>query len=89
MNVGSILAMVSGLWASFLWWQASRFEMPFTSPPTASVSDAPELHILDAQVELNNLIQAYKQSSTLNKRAALWTAISILLAATAPLSPSI
>lgn len=88
MNAISILAMVSGLWASFLWWKASRFELPQTPPTNASISDAPELYIMDAQVELNNLIEAYKQSSAINKKAAFWTAVSVLLAAFAPLWPS-
>ncbi len=53
--------------------------MPPFDPPLASISDAPELHILSYSVQLNANAEAMRQSGALNAGAARWTSVAILL----------
>lgn len=48
---------------------------------TASISDVPELHIIDAKVDIINVRVAMEESCKLNKTAAIWTGIAALLGA--------
>ena len=73
------LATGSGLWASWLWLKASQVEIESSAPEDRSISDVPELHIMNAQTNIWLLDVAMKKSSNLNKKAALWTAISVFL----------
>ncbi|MGA7713917.1 MAG: hypothetical protein WCA81_18640 [Rhizomicrobium sp.] len=61
------LTLALALKAAALWWRASR--SLDLEEPTASITDAPELHVLTAQVELNALMA----SLPINRRAAFWT----------------
>lgn len=65
--------------AAQLWLEASRIEMPPFDPPKASASDAPELHVLSAMVQLNETADAIRQSATLNALAARKTALAAIL----------
>jgi hypothetical protein len=65
--------LAAAIVAAIYWWKASRISIPNSA---ASISDAPELHILGTQV-------AYNESSRLNSRAAIWTGAAAVLSATA------
>ncbi|MBB5053475.1 hypothetical protein HNQ36_003475 [Afipia massiliensis] len=60
--------------AAIYWWKASRVDIPHTA--AASISDVPELYILNTQV-------AFNESSRLNCRAAVWTGLAAVLSAIA------
>jgi hypothetical protein len=69
----AVLGLAAALNAARLWWKASMVPIPST---TVSISDVPELHLLNTQV-------AFNTSSQINSRAAIWTGLSALLSATA------
>jgi hypothetical protein len=77
----SSAAAVSALVASIYWYLSSRPAPQFTESPTASISDNPELHILGAQVDIYSIQAALSEAALLNKKAALWSAVSALLGA--------
>lgn len=79
----SLLAAVVGLYAAWLWWKASKIEMPAYDPPLASISDAPEIHIMDATVRLDEGYRRLAISGELNAKAARWTAVAAALTAIA------
>ena len=69
----AILGLAAALNAARLWWKASRTSISSSAP---SISDVPELHILNARV-------AFNVSSELNSHAAIWTGLSAVLSAAA------
>ena len=69
----ALLGLAAALNAARLWWQASRTPIPAL---TQSISDAPELHLLNTQV-------IYNTSSQINARAAVWTGLAAILSALA------
>lgn len=77
----SLIAAVSGIWAAVRWLQASQMTLPPFDPPIASMSDAPELHILDVSVRQNEAFRVLGQSSDINAQAARWTALAAFLTA--------
>ncbi|HEU5047613.1 MAG TPA: hypothetical protein VFT64_07210 [Rickettsiales bacterium] len=80
-NIVSILAAIFGIWAAWLWLKASRIKIKPSIPTTASISDAHELHTMRNQVDIESIIVASKEVCELNRKAALWTALSIFLTA--------
>lgn len=69
----ALLGLAAALNAARLWWQASRTPIPVVAQ---SISDVPELHVMNTQV-------AFNTSSQINARAAIWTGFSALLSAVA------
>jgi hypothetical protein len=65
--------LVASLTAAWYWLKSSRVEIG-TAPSMPSISDIPEVHILEAQV-------AIIQSSAINAKAARWTAAAAVLGA--------
>ena len=65
--------LIAAVVAVFYWWKASTIEFP---EPAASISDAPELHILGNQV-------AFNESSRLNSIAARWAGVAAVLSGAA------
>lgn len=69
----AVFGLAAALNAARLWWQASRTPIPEL---TQSISDVPELHLMNTQV-------AFNTSSQINARAAIWTGASAILSALA------
>jgi hypothetical protein len=51
--------------------------------PLASISDVPELYTLNAQVDVYAVRDALIEASSLNKKAAIWSAVAALFGAIA------
>jgi len=62
-------ALVTGLIAAFRWWQSSRVEVRATRDRAESEDHVAQLAI----------IRAFAKSADLNKRAARWTALAVIL----------
>lgn len=73
----------SALIAAGYWYRSSRPTPALNEPPAASISDVPELHILNAQADVYEVQAALAEASRLNKKAAIWSAIAALLGAAA------
>lgn len=83
-SVATVLA--SGL-AAWFWFKSSLQDPVIVEETQASISDAQELHTLDAKVGIYYTQAAMKESARLNKIAAIWSGIAAVLgAATAMLS---
>ena len=79
-------ALASGF-AAWFWFKSSLQDPEIVEESQASISDAQELHILDAKVGIYYPQAAMKESARLNKIAAIWSGIAAALgAATAILS---
>lgn len=76
---------ICALVAAAYWYLSSRPTPKLNNPPNASISDAPELHILSAQVDVYAMQEALSEASALNKKAALWSAVAALFGAVAAL----
>lgn len=83
--VCSAATAVCALVAAVYWYLSSRPTPKLNNPPNASISDAPELHILSAQVDVYAVQEALSETSLLNKKAALWSAGAALFGAAAAL----
>jgi hypothetical protein len=75
-----LIAAVTGLVAAFYWYRSSGIEITpawAASPPIAEPAepDAANTQLTSAT------IQAFKSSADLNRKAAMWTAVSVLAAA--------
>jgi len=70
--LGMATAVASGF-AAYYWFLSSKVESEKLEETTASISDAKELHILDAKVGLYNTQAAMNEASRLNKIAATWS----------------
>jgi hypothetical protein len=54
-----------------------------SDPPDASISDVPEHHTLNVQVDVYGVHAALAEASRLNKKAAIWSAVAALFGAAA------
>jgi hypothetical protein len=73
--------LATAIIAAYYWFKSSRIPIPELEEPIASISDAPILHILIAQVHIGSIMSATRESSRLNSAAAIWTGVSALLSA--------
>ncbi len=73
--------LATGVVSAIYWFKSAAIPTPEFEEPIASVSDAPELHIISAVANAGILHAAMNQSAKLNKHAAIWTGISALLGA--------
>jgi hypothetical protein len=78
------IALCSGA-AAYYWLLSSRQNAVAKEPPTASIGDNPEEHILAARVNIDALEAALLESSRLNKIAATWSALAAGFATAAAL----
>jgi hypothetical protein len=67
----AVAGLVTAMFAAFYWWKASRIPIQSTA---ASITDAPELHIMSGHV-------AFHESSRFNSTAAVLTGIAAVLSA--------
>jgi hypothetical protein len=81
--VCSIATAAFALIAAGYWYRSSRPTPALNEPPTASISDVPELHIMNAQADVYEVQAALAEASRLNKKAAVWSAIAALFGAAA------
>lgn len=81
--VCSAATAASALVAAGYWYQSSRPTPAISEPPDASISDVPELHTLNAQVNVYAIQEALVEASRFNKKAAIWSAIAALFGAAA------
>lgn len=81
--VCSAATAVCALVAAAYWYLSSRPTPVLNDPPDASISDVPELHIMNAQADVYGVQAALAEASRLNKRAAVWSAIAALFGAAA------
>jgi len=77
----AVLTFATAIVAAVYWFKSAAVPMPQLEEPIASISDAPEQHIMTAGANSGILVRALTRSSGLNKRAAIWTGISALLGA--------
>jgi len=71
--------------AACYWWLSSRQNAVVEEPPTASIGDNPELHVLTAHGNIDALEAALLESSRLNEIAAKWSALAAGFATVAAL----
>jgi hypothetical protein len=69
--------------AAGYWYLSSRPTPALNDPPDSSISDVPELHIMNAHVDVYGVQAALAEASRLNKKAAVWSAIAALFGAAA------
>jgi hypothetical protein len=81
--VCSATTAACALVAAGYWYLSSRPAPAIGDPPVASISDAPELHIMNAQSDVYAFQAALAETSRLNKKAAVWSAIAALFGAAA------
>jgi hypothetical protein len=81
--VCSVATAVCALIAARYWYLSSRPTPALNDLPDASISDAPELHIMNAQADVYEVQAALAEASRLNKSAAVWSAIAALFGAAA------
>jgi hypothetical protein len=67
----SLAGLASALAAARYWYLASR---EYPSEPVQSISDVPELHILNTKVSMG-------KAGALNAKAAIWTGAAAVLSA--------
>ena len=79
----SAATAICALVAASYWYLSSRPAPALRNPPIASTSDAPELHIMNTQVNIYEVKKALDEVSRLNKKAAIWSAIAALFGAAA------
>jgi hypothetical protein len=77
---GLATAIASGF-AAYYWFLSSKVETEQVDETQASISDAQELHILDAKVGLYYTRLAMDRVSHLNKLAATWSGVAAGLGA--------
>ena len=63
------------------WFKSAAIRTPQFEEPIASVSDAPEQHIINAVANAGILLGVMNEAAKFNKRAAIWTGISAFLGA--------
>jgi len=79
----SIATAACALIAAGYWYRSSRPTPALTEPPAASISDVPQLHIMNAQADVYEVQAALAEASRLNKKAAVWSAVAALFGAAA------
>ncbi len=82
----SLSTAAAALAAAYYWLRSSRPTPDAVEDIAASISDNPELHILDAHVGLENLRQVLMEASRLNKMASIWSGVAAALAAIAAIA---
>jgi hypothetical protein len=78
--------LATGIVSAVYWFRSAAIPTPQFEEPIASVSDAPDQHIINAVANASTLHSAMNESARLNKCAAIWTGISALLAAVTTVS---
>jgi hypothetical protein len=75
----AIVGLLAGLWAARLWWRASRVEIVPTYIEHGRIEP-----VGGSQMDwILGTIKASNNSSRLNARAAIWTAVAIVLSTAA------
>ena len=77
----AIGALATGIVAATYWFRSAAVPLPQFDEPVASISDAPEQHIMNAVVNVGIIQGAMNESAKLNRIAAVWTGVSALLGA--------
>jgi hypothetical protein len=77
----AIAALITGLIAAYYRWKSSNVPVPRFETPVASVEDNPADHTLTNSVNIDSINSAFGESSRLNKLAARWTAVSVVIGA--------
>ena len=72
--IASALTAGCALVAAYFWYRSSLPTPPLPDEIAASYDDAPQLHILGGQVEIQHIRNSMMEASGLNKKAALWSA---------------
>jgi hypothetical protein len=72
----ALATALCSLIAAYYWGLSSRQKAVAKEPPTASIGDNPEEHVLVAHVNIDALEAALLESSKLNKIAAKWSAFA-------------
>lgn len=80
-TASSIATALASGFAALFWFKSSVKDPEIVEETQASISDAQELHILDAKVGIYFTQAAMKESSRLNKIAAIWSGIAAALGA--------
>jgi hypothetical protein len=81
----SIATAICALAAAYFWYLSSRPTPDISATPLASISDVPELHILNAQIDIYAVTDALAEASRLNKKAAICSAAAAVFGAAAAL----
>jgi hypothetical protein len=81
--VCSSATAICALVAAVYWYLSSRPTPTLSKVPEASISDAPELYTMNAQIDVYAVRGALIEASTLNKKAAIWSAVAALFGAAA------
>jgi hypothetical protein len=68
-----VAGLAAGLWAAYCWWKASKVEI---DPGGVEQTCDPELIQMSWTT---GIMKAVGESARLNKIAALWTAVAVLL----------
>lgn len=78
----ALATLVSAIIAATYWLKSSliKMESGYTGEG-ASITDAPELHIMGTQTDIFKMLAAIGELSRLNKHAAIWTGVSAVLGA--------
>jgi hypothetical protein len=75
------LTLGTGLIAAVYWFRSAAAPPPTLEQPIASVVDAPSQYIYTAFADIAALNVAVAESGRLNKCAAIWSGVSVLLGA--------
>jgi len=80
----ALATFASAIIAAWYWFKSSRIKVESVATAEgASISDVLELHIMGAQTDIFTILHALRESSRLNKLAAVWTGVSAILTAVA------
>lgn len=84
----SVLAFGTGLVAAYYWYRSSQIQPDpgwRVGPPSPELTDLRPIEPLDLEAKNSGrvlaAVQAFSESAELNKRAAIWTAVSVAFAA--------
>ena len=79
----ALATFASAIIAAWYWFKSSRIKVESVATAEgASISDVLELH-MGAQTDIFTILHALRESSRLNKLAAVWTGVSAILTAVA------
>lgn len=79
--IASIATAICAFIASWFWYLSSRPTPEMAEPLIASIADVPAQFILGAQADIYSIRDALRESSRLNKCAAIWSALAALFGA--------
>jgi hypothetical protein len=77
----AVFTLAAAIISAVYWFKSAAVPMPEFQEPVASITDAPEQHIIAVVSNTELLHGALLRSSDLNTRAAIWTGVSALLGA--------